>query len=118
MHIDITANDRDATAHFYTTLYGWDVRHDSAPTPYSWFTADNIGGGFVDVHAGLEAVCAVVHPGETILSVPSEDIELDLERVGEIGGTVLMPRTKAGEGHYVVLFTDPNGTRLGYAGGK
>jgi uncharacterized protein len=114
MHIDIPTSDRAATAQFYASLFGWDVRHDSHP--YTWFTAANIGGGFPDLHEGLAPVRENLRAGDVVLYFPSEDIEADLRRIGALGGKVLVGKTQAGEGHYIALFTDPNGVRLGLAG--
>ncbi len=115
MHIDIPTANREATAEFYGSLFGWDVRHDPA---YSWFTAANMSGGFPDLEQGLQAIREVLRPGDTVLYIPSEDIDADLRRIEALGGTILVPKTQAGEGHYVAIFADPNGARLGLAGGK
>ncbi len=115
MHIDIPTANRTATAEFYATLFGWDTRHEPN---YSWFSAENVGGGFPDVQHGLQAIVEVLRVGDVVLYFPSEDIEADLQRITACGGTILLGKTRAGEDHYVALFTDPNGVRLGLAGGK
>lgn len=116
MHIDIVTPNREKTAAFYAALFGWDIQHGD--TPYTWFEAENISGGFVDLKKGLKPVREKVIAGDVILYLPSEDIEADLRRVEELGGKVLVPKTKAGDGHYIALFADPNGVRLGLAGSK
>jgi uncharacterized protein len=115
MHIDIPATNPTATAAFYATMFGWDIRHDAG---FSWFTAENIGGGFPDLEHGLQPIVEAMRGGDAVLYFPSEDIEADLERITACGGKVLVPKTRAGEGHYVALFTDPGGVRLGLAGSK
>jgi predicted enzyme related to lactoylglutathione lyase len=116
MHIDIPIPNRVATAAFYATLFGWEVRHDTFP--YTWFSTANISGGFSDLHEGLVPVREILRAGDVVLYFPSEDIEADLRQIEALGGTVLLHKTQAGEGHYVALFTDPNGVRLGLAGAK
>lgn len=116
MHIDIVTPNREGTAEFYAALFGWEVSHDDIP--YTWFKAENIGGGFVDLKEGLTAVREKVRRNDVILYFPSEDIETDLRRVEALGGTVLVPKTEAGSGHYIALFADPNGVPLGFAGSK
>jgi predicted enzyme related to lactoylglutathione lyase len=116
MHIDIVTPNREGTARFYAELFGWEIRHDDVP--YTWFKAENISGGFVDLKEGLSAVREKVRASDVILYLPSDDIEYDLQRVESLGGTVLVPKTLAGEGHYIALFTDPNGVRLGFAGSR
>jgi uncharacterized protein len=115
MHIDIPTADRAATAEFYATLFGWEIRHDPG---YSWFSAENLGGGFPDLEHGLRAVVEVLRAGDVVLYFPSDDIEADLQRIEARGGTILLGKTQAGPEHYVALFTDPNGVRLGLAGSK
>src|SRR3712207_2841563 len=88
MHIDIPTADRTATAEFYATVFGWNIRHEST---YSWFTTSNMGGGFPDVEQGLPAVVARMRAGEAVLYFPSEDINADLQRIVACGGTILVP---------------------------
>ena len=116
MHIDIVTPNREGTAEFFETLFGWEIRHDDIA--YTWFKAENIGGGFVDLKEGLSAVREKARASDVILYLPSDDIDLDLQRVVALGGTVLVPKTEAGDGHYIAMFTDPNGVRLGFAGSK
>jgi predicted enzyme related to lactoylglutathione lyase len=116
VHIDIPTTNRAVTAEFYATLFGWEFRHDTYP--YTWFFAENINGGFVDLVAGLEPVREVLKEGDVVLYLPSDDIDLDLKRIETLGGTILLPKTRANEGHYIAIFADPNGVRLGLAGAK
>ena len=77
-----------------------------------------MGGGFPDLQHGLQAVVEALRAGDVVLYFPSEDIDADLQRIEACGGTILLPKTRAGEDHYLALFTDPNGARLGLAGSK
>ena len=113
MHIDIPTANRIATAEFYATLFGWETRHEAS---YSRFSAENLSGGFPDLRHGLQPVVEALRAGDVVLYFPSEDIEADLQRIEACGGTILLGKTRAGEGHYVALFSDPNGVRLGLAG--
>lgn len=114
MHIDIPTPDRAATAHFYTSLFGWEMHEDLQP--YTWFSAANMSGGLPDLEEGLAPVREILRAGDVVLYLPSEDIEADLQKIEALGGTILLPKTEAGEGHYIALFADPNGVRLGLAG--
>ena len=116
MHIDIPTSNRPATAAFYATLFGWEVRSDALP--YTWFSAANIGGGFPDLQEGLAAIREVLRAGDVVLYFPSEDIDADLRRIEAHGGSVLLGKTQASADHFIALFTDPNGVRLGLAGAK
>ena len=116
MHIDIPTANRAATAQFYATLFGWEIGQDKFP--YTWFMTGNVSGGLVDLEAGLVREHEVVRAGDVVLYLPSDNIEADLQNIVALGGTILMPRTYAGKGQFVALFADPNGVRLGLAGGR
>ena len=115
MHIDIPSADPVATGNFYSMLFNWEVKHE--PT-FTWFSTGNIGGGLPDLSNGLHPVVDVMKAGDVVLYVPSDDIDTDLRRVVELGGKVLVPKTKAGEGHWVAIFADPNGVRIGLSSGN
>jgi predicted enzyme related to lactoylglutathione lyase len=117
MHIDIPTADREATGTFYSELFGWTIQHEPA---FTWFSTGSVHGGFPDlnVNVGLRPVVEAFKPGDVVLYIPSTDIDADLRRVEALGGTVLVPKTQAGEGHWVALFADPNGARLGLSSGN
>ena len=115
MHIDIPTFDRGTTGRFYSELFGWEVRHEPS---FTWFTSASISGGFPDLKAGLHPVIDAFKPGDVVLYVPSNDIDADLKRIEAMGGNVLVPKTKAGEDHWVAIFSDPNGVRMGLSSGN
>lgn len=105
VHIEIPASSREATAQFYLQLFGWTFHHTDAPGPYTFFSAGNVNGGFPDMDG-------VYKPGDLIIYVQSEDLEADLKRIEELGGTTLMhPMAVPGFGA-MAMFIDPNGHRL------
>lgn len=105
VHIEIPAQSREASAAFYSKLFGWNCQHMSEPTPYTLAETGNVGVGIPDTGDMYKA-------GDVILYVSSEDIAADLKRIEEAGGKKLSEPSKVGEMGEMAFFADPTGNRL------
>jgi predicted enzyme related to lactoylglutathione lyase len=111
-HIDLPTPDPAASARFYGALFGWECSPTDGGTATATFQAGPITGGFPHIHGGLASVTGAMRAGDTILYVPSDDLEADLIRAETLGGTVLLPRTAVADGLWIALLCDPYGARL------
>jgi len=105
VHIEISANNLVEAGQFYSKLFGWKTEQIPAMN-YATFAAEGgPGGGFNPVSADAPA-------GTVLVYINSDDIEADLAKVAQLGGTVLVHKTEIpGEGWFGI-FADPTGNRL------
>ena len=115
LHVEIPSRDADATARFFSALFGWS--HGELGSNYLTFSSGNLSGAYPRIGGGLRAVTDHFRPGETILYVGSEDLEADLRRTTELGGRILLEPTQVSAERRVALIADPNGTRVMFAAG-
>ena len=104
VHWEINARDPKALHGFYSELFGWKINADN-PMGYGLVTAggDGINGG-IGPAQGM--------PGVTFyVSVP--DLDALLRRVGEMGGSTVVPPTHIPNMVTFAVFTDPEGNRIG-----
>ena len=102
VHVEIPAQNVDATAGFYQALFGWKVQ----PVPEMNYTMYEDGSGS---GGGFPLVSAENPAGQGLVYIDSTDIVKDLEKVIQLGGKVIREKTEiAGMGWYGV-FQDPNG---------
>ncbi len=78
------------------------------PGPYTTFDGENVGGGFSDVKDPFP------QPGQVVVYLSSDDIDADIQRVEELGGKVVMPKTSIGAMGWIAMFTDPTGNYVGF----
>ena len=118
IHVEIPSIDRAGTADFYFSLFGWESGPTDEATIYTGFSAGNMSGGYPDLNGGQRDITSKMNAGDVILYVPSNDLEIDLNKVDSLGGTVLLARTQVDEGMWVALFRDPNGACIALATSK
>lgn len=95
VHFEIHATEPQRCIRFYTELFGWTFTKWESPVDY-WLIktgekgAPGIDGGMVprrgDAPARMQAVNAYV----CTTDVP--DIDAAIKRIGEIGGTIALPK--------------------------
>ena len=64
--------------------------------------------------AALSELSDDVKPGDVILYFHSDDLDADMARVGELGGTVLLPRQDIPGFGSLGIFMDPTGNRVAF----
>jgi predicted enzyme related to lactoylglutathione lyase len=105
VHVEIPAVDVGAAGTFYQDLFGWKMQHVADFDYTMWEDGSGYGGGFNKVSDH--------HPaGQVLVYIDSEDIEADLRKVEQLGGSIVTPKTEIpGTGWYGV-FKDPTGNVL------
>ena len=100
---EILTTDLQASADFFAGLFGW--RMERSTDDYMMFHVEGGMGG------GLQLVDEP--PGHGLMTyVQVEDIPATLERIRELGGTVLTEKTDIGQGHgFWAGFEAPGGCR-------
>lgn len=105
VHVEIPAADVPVAAKFYETLFGWKMQTVPEFDYTMWEDGSGYGGGFNKVSDD--------HPvGQVLVYIHSDDIEADLQKIEELGGTVVTPKTEIPGTGWFGLFKDPTGNTL------
>ena len=105
VHVEIPAADVPAASKFYQHLFGWKMEHAAEFDYTMWEDGSGYGGGFNKVSEETPA-------GQVIVYIHSDDIDADLKRVEELGGTVVTPKTEIPGTGWFGQFKDPTGNLL------
>lgn len=105
VHVEIPAENVSAASKFYEDLFGWKMEHAAEFDYTMWTDGSGYGGGFnkVDDHNPV---------GQVLVYIDSEDIEADLKKVEQLGGTVVTPKTEIPGTGWFGQFRDPTGNVL------
>lgn len=105
VHVELPAQDVQAASKFYENLFGWKMEHAAEFDYTMWEDGSGYGGGFNKVTEETPA-------GQVIVYIHSDDIEADLKKVEELGGTVVTPKTEIPGTGWFGQFKDPTGNLL------
>jgi predicted enzyme related to lactoylglutathione lyase len=106
VHIQIPVTSLEGGSEFYEKLFGWKTSIMPEYNYGGWETGNGVGGGFSPIDGdGTVAGDVLVHVGTT-------DIDGDLAKVGELGGTTVVPKTEIPGIGWFGIFTDPAGNRI------
>ena len=105
VHVEIPAADVPAASKFYEYLFGWKMEHAAEFDYTMWADGSGYGGGFNKVSEETPA-------GQVIVYIHSDDIDADLKRVEELGGTVVQPKMEIPGTGWFGQFKDPTGNLL------
>lgn len=105
VHIEIPTNDSKASAEFYEKLFGWHIEHDEE-MDYTMFDPHKGPGG------GFSKVDENVKPGDVIIYINSEDIEADLKKAAELGGSIVQEKMEIPQTGWFGMFNDPTGNTI------
>ena len=105
VHVEIPAEDVPVASKFYQELFGWKMEHAAEFDYTMWADGSGYGGGFnkVDDHNPV---------GQVLVYIDSDDIEADLKKVEQLGGTVVTPKTEIPGTGWFGQFRDPTGNVL------
>lgn len=101
-YIEIPSSDLAKSKAFFTALFGWEFE-DWGPE-YMSFNDGRVDGGFCRVEKAAE-------PGGVLLIFYSDDLERDVGRVVELGGTI-SKEIYTFPGGCRFHFVDPTGTEF------
>ena len=105
VHIEIPTKDAKASAEFYQKLFGWHMETVEEMNYTMWDPHEGPGGGFSNIDENVK-------PGDVHIYVNSEDIEADLKKVAELGGTVVQEKMEIPETGWFGMFKDPTGNTI------
>jgi predicted enzyme related to lactoylglutathione lyase len=108
VHVEIPAQDPEASHAFYSNLFGW--KHEYYPNLnyHRFYTEEGPGGGYVSV--GDQAGHKI---NQVRISVLTDDIESTLAKVEELGGQTVTPKTEIPDMGWFAVFKDPQGNLIG-----
>lgn len=108
---EIPVRDLARATDFYEYVFGVTLtQNDMGPMRMAWFPMTVNGAGASGTLIQSEGY-EPSHAG-TLVYFAVPDIERSLERVGERGGTTLMPKMSIGEHGYIAHFQDSEGNRV------
>jgi predicted enzyme related to lactoylglutathione lyase len=110
----LNTTDPQKAGEFYSALFGWRTEEvASGETPY-WgiFLGDRINGGMM----GLEPDFGV--PSHWLAYFGSADVDADADRIGELGGQVMLPPMDVPGGGRITVAQDPQGAVFGLFAGR
>src|SRR5512137_604635 len=105
VHIESPAADLASAGKFYRDLFGWKIESVPEMNYALWEPEVAPGGGFSPLGEGVK-------PGDVLIYVDSADIDADLERIKELGGEMLSPKTEIPQVGWFALFRDPTGNTI------
>jgi uncharacterized protein len=108
-HFEILGKDPAGLQSFYRSAFDWTINADN-PMNYGMVAAGDggIGGGVGPSMDGSSVVTFYIEV---------DDLAAALARVGELGGTTVMPPMDVPGGPSIALFDDPMGNRIGLVKG-
>lgn len=115
VHVEFSATDPAQSAQFYSSLFGWEMHNISEFDYWTFSSGGDQGGGFnrVGNNQGLE-----VKPGDVVVYVSTDDIERDLAKAQELGGTLVSPKMEIPGIGWYAIFRDPAGNLVGLYTGR
>jgi predicted enzyme related to lactoylglutathione lyase len=115
VHFEIPYDDGERARRFYKEAFGWQLQEmpemdytlvTSGPTGDAGPTeAGFINGGMLQRNESTSGAPTVV--------VDVESIDVALERVGELGGSTVLPKQPVGEMGFTAYVKDPEGNVIG-----
>jgi hypothetical protein len=111
VHVEFPTTDPAQSAQFYSGLFGWEMNHMPEFDYWTFSSGERQGGGFNKIGNGEGGF--QVKAGEVLVYVQTDDIERDLAKAEQLGGSVVSPKQEIpGIGWYGV-FRDPVGNQVG-----
>jgi len=107
VHIELSADDLQTAAGFYSKVFGWTVQEMPEMNYITFDEGGGLGGGF-NPTSNEE-----IKPGDVIVYINTDDIEASLAEVEAAGGKTIFPKTEISGMGWFALFTDPTGNKLG-----
>lgn len=106
VHVEISASDRKATADFYSTVFGWEMRHIDEMDYTTFATGENEVGG------GLNPVTDENPVGTILVYIGTDDIEASLADIEANGGQLVAPKMEIPNMGWFAVFKDPAGNTM------
>jgi hypothetical protein len=107
VHVEISANDREAAGMFYSDLFDWNIQQ-MPEMNYATFDYGVEGGG-----GGLSPVGENNPAGTVVVYVETDDINASLAQAEKLGGKIVTQKTEIPGMGWFGIFTDPTGNPIG-----
>ena len=105
VHIEIPAADSAKAAKFYEALFGWKTTRDEKMDYVLWEPTEGPGGGFSPLGEDTQ-------PGDILIHISSDDIDADLKKVVNLGGSIIRQSTEIPGFGWFGVFKDPTGNMI------
>jgi predicted enzyme related to lactoylglutathione lyase len=106
VHVEFSAQDREAAGAFYAELFGWQVQQIPEMNYAMFDTGGGLGGGLNPVGDRYPA-------GTVTVYVATGDIPATLARAESLGGKILVPESEIPGVGWFGFFQDPSGNMIG-----
>ena len=115
VHWEINSNNAQRLQEFYAQLFGWTINTDN-PMHYGMVNTGSTLGAQGGI--GQNDPNQPVAPPPVTFYVQVSDLQATLDRVTELGGSVVMPVTEIPNMITFALFRDPDGNVIGLVKGE
>ena len=115
VHFEIPADDIGRAGEFYRSAFGWDI----SPVPgsdYAMAGATPLNAEGVPLEPGSINGGLMLREGQMknpIVTIDVDDIDQALDKIGELGGTTVLPKEEVMGMGYTAYFTDSEGNLMG-----
>lgn len=106
VHVEFSAEDREAAGKFYSQLFGWEIEQIPEMNYATFETGDNVGGGFNPVTDTNPA-------GTVLVYIGTDDIDASLAKAESLGGKIVLPKSEIPDTGWFGFFSDPTGNVVG-----
>lgn len=106
VHVEFSAQDREAATKFYSDLFGWKFQQFPEMDYATFDTGKEVGGG-------LNPVSDTYPAGAVVVYIGSDDIDADLAKAESLGAKILQPKTEIPNTGWFGFFADPTGNMIG-----
>jgi len=106
VHVEFSAEDREAAGKFYRELFGWEIVQIPEMNYATFDSGDNVGGGFNPVTDTNPA-------GTVLVYVGTDDIAASLAKAESLGAKIVIPKTEIPDTGWFAFFSDPTGNMIG-----
>jgi uncharacterized protein len=109
----LNTSDPGRAQDFYVGLFGWRVEQVAGGDQPYWgiYNGESLNGGMMQLPPGSPA------PPHWLVYFGIDDIDAAAERIGQSGGTVMVPKTEV-PGGQIVVAQDPQGAVFGLFAGR
>ncbi len=108
IHFEIGGKDVERLTGFYSSVFEWDI----TPLADQLYVADPASDKGIQGH--LFQTEETDSTSNVIIYVEVDDIHASLEKVGSLGGEILIPpQAIPGNASHFAMFRDPSGNKIG-----
>ncbi len=110
---ELHTSDLDAADAFYSRLFGWTIEPFPGDVPYRI-----IKGTDGRSNGGMTSMMAPGAPPSWLVYFGADDADASVVRIGELGGSTLMPPMDLGPGLRIAVVQDPGGAVFALYSGR